>query len=192
MSPRTESQLVEIREISINKIMNASLKLFAEHGFDATSISEIAKQAGISKGLIYNYFDSKLDLLKGMIDRLNEGEAELMAKVVDDDPNQMLKNIFKAFFFEIRERTEVWKMIFVVSMQVEKYDFVHRMTVNKLKNFFTLFEDLLTQIDYPNPGHESKIIAALFDGIGFHYLIAMEEYPLNEVEEFLIKKYCKS
>jgi len=192
MSPRTESQLEEIRETSVSKILDASLELFAEQGYDATSISQIAEKAGISKGLIYNYFDSKLDLLKGMIDRLNEGESELMAKVIDEDPKQMLKKIFEAFFFEIRERTEVWKMIATISLQVDKFDFVHLMTVKKLQQYFDLFEMLLTQTGYPDPGQEAKLIAALFDGIGFHYLIARDDYPIEEVEKFLIQKYCKS
>ena len=192
MSPRTESQLEEIRESSVNKILDASLKLFAEQGYEATSISQIAEKAGISKGLIYNYFDSKLDLLKGMIDRLNEGEAELMAKVIDEDPQTMLKNIFVTFFNEIRDRTEVWKMITIISLQIDKFDFIHEITVKKLQGFFDLFTDLLRQIDYPNPEQEAKLIGAMFDGIGFHYIVAMEEYPLDEVEEYLIMKYCKS
>lgn len=192
MSPRTASQLVEIRETSVNKILDASLKLFAEQGYESTSISQIAKKAGISKGLIYNYFDSKLDLLKGMIDRLNEGETELMGKVIDEDPRKMLKNIFVVFFNEMRDRTEVWKMIATISLQIDKFDFVHDMTVRKMNGYFDLFTDLLTQIGYPNPAQEAKVIGALFDGIGFHYLLAMEEYPLDEVEEFLIMKYCKS
>lgn len=192
MSPRTASQLVEIRETSVNKILDASLKLFAEQGYESTSISQIAKKAGISKGLIYNYFDSKLDLLKGMIDRLNEGETELIGKVIDEDPRKMLRNIFVVFFNEMRDRSEVWKMIATISLQIDKFDFVHEMTVRKLQGFFDLITDLLTQIGYPNPEKEAKLIGALFDGIGFHYLLVLEDYPLDEVEEFLIMKYCKS
>lgn len=174
------------------RILDASLELFADHGYEATSMSQIAQKAGVSKGLIYNYFDSKLDLLKGMIERLNQGERELMVKVVDDDPRQMLKKIFEAFFIEITEKTEIWKMISTISLQIGKFDFVHRMTVEKLQKYFDLFENLLTQIGHPNPAQEAKLISALFDGIGFHYLIAREDYPIDEVERFLIQKYCQA
>ena len=61
-----------------------------------------------------------------------------------------------------------------------------------MQNYFNLFENLLTQTGFPNPKEESKLLAALFDGIGFHYLIAREDYPLDEVENFIVKKYCKS
>jgi TetR/AcrR family transcriptional regulator len=52
--PRRPEQFEAIREKSREKIFSASLELFANKGYDATSIESIAKKAGISKGLIYN------------------------------------------------------------------------------------------------------------------------------------------
>jgi len=40
--------------------MNTVLQLFANNGYESTSISKIALTAGISKGLMYNYFRAKL------------------------------------------------------------------------------------------------------------------------------------
>lgn len=42
-----------------DKILQAALALFAEKGFHTTSVSQIAEAAGVSKGLTYNYFESK-------------------------------------------------------------------------------------------------------------------------------------
>jgi AcrR family transcriptional regulator len=179
-----------MRESSVNKILDASLRLFAENGYEATSISQIALEAGISKGLIYNYFDSKMDLLKGLIDRLNQGESRIMASVMDEDPKEMLRKIFDAFFTEIIEHKEVWKMITSLSIQIEKFDFAHKMTVSKLQNFTGLFEDLLSKTGHPHPRQEARLISALFDGIAFHYLLAGDDYPVEEVREYLLEKYC--
>ena len=63
MSPRTSKQFDKIRQQKKRLILDTSLELFAEKGFHATSISQIAKKAKISKGLIYNYFESKDDIL---------------------------------------------------------------------------------------------------------------------------------
>ncbi|HRW21852.1 MAG TPA: helix-turn-helix domain-containing protein, partial [Bacteroidales bacterium] len=63
MSPRTPEQFEEIRLSKHKLILDTAMKLFASSGYHNTSISKIAKEAGISKGLIYNYFDSKEDLL---------------------------------------------------------------------------------------------------------------------------------
>ena len=66
MSPRTEEQFEEIRESKKNLIQEVALELFATRGYHSTSISMIAKEADISKGLLYNYFESKEELLNSM------------------------------------------------------------------------------------------------------------------------------
>ena len=48
-------------------ILLAAAKLFAERSFEATSITEIATAAGLSKAGIYHYFDSKTDILRTML-----------------------------------------------------------------------------------------------------------------------------
>ena len=68
MSPRTPTQFAEIRENKKKEILSAALDLFANEGYHQASIARIAKKANISKGLIYNYFNSKEELLKELIE----------------------------------------------------------------------------------------------------------------------------
>ncbi len=63
----------------------AALELFVEKGFAATRLDEIAARAGVSKGTLYLYFESKEELFKavireGLLPLLAEGE-ELMASM---------------------------------------------------------------------------------------------------------------
>jgi AcrR family transcriptional regulator len=60
-------QLAEARR---NQILDAAAGVFAEKGFHRATTREIAAQAGVSEGTIYNYFASKADLLISMITRL--------------------------------------------------------------------------------------------------------------------------
>ena len=69
MSPRTPQQFREIREEKMTLIMDVALEHFSNIGFHATTINHIAKHAGISKGLLYNYFKSKEDLLAAILNR---------------------------------------------------------------------------------------------------------------------------
>ena len=52
------------------QILDAATKIFASKGFRAATTREIAAAAGVSEGTIYNYFDSKYDLLIAMSQRL--------------------------------------------------------------------------------------------------------------------------
>ncbi|HSG35395.1 MAG TPA: TetR/AcrR family transcriptional regulator [Sphingomonadaceae bacterium] len=49
------------------EITEAALKTFAEKGYAATRVEEVAKRAGVSKGLLYLYFKTKEDLFKAVI-----------------------------------------------------------------------------------------------------------------------------
>jgi len=43
-------------------ILDAAIRLFSEKGFEETSIEELAREAGVGKGTIYGYFDTKQDI----------------------------------------------------------------------------------------------------------------------------------
>ncbi len=60
-----------------NQILDAATKVFAEKGFHPTKIEDIAKEAGIAVGTIYNYFDNKTALMLGIFDRLNESDKRV-------------------------------------------------------------------------------------------------------------------
>ena len=63
MRYNNETRLVKSNE-NKNKIIEVALKLIDEKGFDNVSVSEITKEAGVSKGAFYIHFESKEDLLE--------------------------------------------------------------------------------------------------------------------------------
>jgi len=66
-----QAQLVEARRA---QILSAAAKVFAAKGFHNATIKDVAKEAGIADGTIYNYFENKTDLMLGILDQLNETE----------------------------------------------------------------------------------------------------------------------
>lgn len=64
------------------ELATAALELFVERGFSATRLDDVAKRAGVSKGTLYLYFDSKEDLFKavvreGIVSRIAEAEERI-------------------------------------------------------------------------------------------------------------------
>jgi len=190
MSPRTISKNEEIRQESMKKIMDAAFSLIARHGYESTSIAQIAKKAGVSKGLMYNYFDSKEDLLEKLVTgAMNEGD-KVIGELLDEDPRVTLRNIIEWFFKELEERPEYWTLMTELTFRIGKFKFVHDMATSKMKGYTTFLKELLKQLNFPNPDGEAKLIGALFDGIAIQYLVIKEDYPLAEMKKFLIEKYC--
>jgi AcrR family transcriptional regulator len=54
------------------RILDAALALFAEKGYDATSMREISAQLGITKAALYYHFDSKADIVRAMLAETEE------------------------------------------------------------------------------------------------------------------------
>ncbi|MDA8372548.1 MAG: TetR/AcrR family transcriptional regulator [Nocardiopsaceae bacterium] len=52
------------------KLLSAATRLFAEHGFERTSVQELVNAAGVTKGAMYHYFSSKDDLLFAIYQRV--------------------------------------------------------------------------------------------------------------------------
>jgi AcrR family transcriptional regulator len=79
-----------------DEILDAALAVFNERGFDAARVDVIADRAGISKGAVYLYFDSKEALLRGLIDREVAPTAirfKALAEAGSDDPIAALRLI---------------------------------------------------------------------------------------------------
>ena len=71
-------------------ILQTALELFAEKGYEATSMREIAEQIGISKPALYYHFDSKEDIVRGVLsDQLAQIE-ELVVWVGEQPPSPTL------------------------------------------------------------------------------------------------------
>jgi AcrR family transcriptional regulator len=192
MSPRTAAKNKEIRQESMQKIMDAALLLIARHGYESTSIARIAKRAGVSKGLLYNYFESKEELLRALIDNMVSQGDQLMADIIDPDPRRTLENLFRWFFKEMRERPNHYRLLTELTFRIDRFRFVHDIVESKAKAYTKFLEDLLGQIGIENPEGESKVITALFDGIVIQFVVIRDQYPLKAMEDYLINKYCKT
>lgn len=65
------------------EITEAALAAFAEKGYAATRVDEVAKRAGVSKGLLYLYFKTKEELFKSVIRSLVVPRIDALTKIVD-------------------------------------------------------------------------------------------------------------
>lgn len=89
-------------------IIQAAITLFSEKGFEKTSIEELAKAAGIGKGTIYGYFQTKSDILHAFC----EDELELLHQALTGNADkgipivQQMVRIYMAEFFKITENRE--------------------------------------------------------------------------------------
>ncbi|MFC4171911.1 TetR/AcrR family transcriptional regulator [Microvirga sp. GCM10011540] len=69
------------------QILDGARQVFLAQGFDGTSMGEIAKVAGVSKGTLYVYFDNKEKLFEALTIEEKSGLAEVLFKLDGEDPD---------------------------------------------------------------------------------------------------------
>jgi AcrR family transcriptional regulator len=97
-------------------ILDAALAVFSARGFHSSSIDDIAREAGISKALIYEHFESKqglyADLLERNANELFERLASALAGVGVESGAARLATGLDAFFSFVEERRDAWRILF--------------------------------------------------------------------------------
>ncbi|MBS1990240.1 MAG: TetR/AcrR family transcriptional regulator [Cyanobacteria bacterium SZAS LIN-3] len=78
------------------EIIVAASKLFAQHGFRATDLNQVAEQLGVAKGTIYNYFPSKAELFMACVELGKAGLQQAHEEAVAGADNCPLAQIRQA------------------------------------------------------------------------------------------------
>ncbi len=192
MSPRTQIQFEEIRQEKRKHILEVSLKLFANGGFHGTSISKIAKEASISKGLLYNYFKSKDELLKEIIKNASSKIEPY------SDPNKDGVLVYEEFFFFLKrilrilkENVDYLRLYSILLLQSK----VHDLTKCEIKDVSDYYAEMLYKFfirsGCEDPEGELLLFAALLKGIFFQYITNPELFSLELFENKLVVFYEK-
>lgn len=192
MSPRTEHQFEQIREARKHDIMVAALELFAAEGFHTTSISKIAARAGISKGLIYNYYSSKEDLIKSII----FNGLEHITRLVDTDKDGHLTKEEMRYFLEeifelLKSEPQFWKLYFTTFLQPQVLKYVEKRLAVTLQTYMNMLVDYFAARGSDAPETEALMFGALLDGLSFQFIINPDGFPIETAKRKLIEMYCK-
>jgi AcrR family transcriptional regulator len=99
------ARIVKDPEVRRAEILEVAQRLFYQKGYGQTSIQDIITEIGIAKGTFYHYFNSKQDLLDGMIERMIDQTLQSLEPLVADDHLTALQK-FERFFGDLAD----WKV----------------------------------------------------------------------------------
>lgn len=98
-----------------NKLIDAALRTFSRKGFKESTTKDIAKEAGVTDGLIYHYFQSKEDLLWAIFEKytLLHSLEETVSRLDSNQPLQHNLTIyFQSLFRSLDESQDLIVMCF--------------------------------------------------------------------------------
>lgn len=108
---------VERRE----QLLLVARRIFAERGFQAATMDDIAKEAGFTKPILYQYFESKNDLYREIVaqtaSKLLNSLAAAVASV--DTPRAKIEVAFRVYFEMVISETDAFRVLFIHSHEGE-------------------------------------------------------------------------
>ena len=192
--PKTKEQNQEIRRNRKLQIIEAAYKLFAEKSPAEVSIAMIAKEAGVSKGLMYSYFINKEALQEEIMNQTMDQIISLFmidGKTINgpEDFNRRISRLFD----HVKENVRTWRIYTQIALlpSMSKYFFSEK-TQNMMECYQKQLSEYLLSQGFKDPLKEIVIIGSLIDGACIQYVSAPEFIEINIVRNHIIDVYGKT
>ena len=190
MCPKSKEQFEEIRTEKRSLIMHTALELFAEKGYHQTSISQIAKSAGISKGLMYNYFDSKEALLGEIF---QEGFNQAYENFDQNQDGILQKEEFISFIYRLKnlidENRSFWQLLAGLLTQPGTLSSLKSVHIEGYSDINKLLYEYFAELGCDDPKFEMLYCTSLLQGAFLQYILSPDTYPIDDIIARIVKTY---
>jgi len=182
--PRSQKQYEEIRKQKRQLIMDTALELFAEKGFHATPMSQVAKKAGVSKGLAYNYFESKQKILDEIVKTgfdsiYSHFDLNHDGVLTREEFEHFIRNSFKA----IGQNRKFWKLYSAIIMQADLAESMLEKYGDRSQAVLQMLNQFIASMGSKDPEGDLMVISSLVKGSLLVVISAPEFFPLKQLED---------
>ena len=127
------------------QILDGARRVFMRVGFDAASMNDVTREAGVSKGTIYVYFSNKEDLFAALIERQKSRFVDSLRHTLKDQPSveSGLRSFAQAFIHQVVATDMVPAMRSVLGVYERMPGLCHRFLNAAPTNARTVLVDFL-------------------------------------------------
>jgi AcrR family transcriptional regulator len=147
-------------------IIKVALELFAKEGYSAVSTGMIAKQAGVSEGLIFRHFTNKEGLLKAILDLgAQQAQKHFATIIFEADPKEVIRKAIEIPTTIKEEEQNYWRLLYALKWQQGSYDDA---MIEPLK---TALVNAFSKLGYDFPKEEAELLMLFFNGAATQILL---------------------
>ena len=122
MSPRNAAVNEQKRETAKARILGAAHALFTEHGYEATTMAEVSRRAGVSAGLTVYYFKTKPLLVQALVDRTLHARMVRAARGARGSGDTQLASVIDAVLQVAAEQPRIIAIHLALLLQPDVVD----------------------------------------------------------------------
>ncbi|MCC6804499.1 MAG: helix-turn-helix transcriptional regulator [Anaerolineae bacterium] len=160
------------------RILDAAADLITRYGYDKTSVDEIARAAGVSKGAIYLHFKSKEALFEALILRDADAIMQRFAELIDADPAGLTLFTLYRYALVVLDEAPLLKALYTHDRRVLG-NWVHRM--RSLPNYA---QALNIGVEFVRYAQQSGMIRSDLDAEAVAYLLRALRFGLLTMEDY--------
>ncbi|MGW0532346.1 TetR/AcrR family transcriptional regulator [Streptomyces sp. NPDC003032] len=186
MSPRSPSVNEELRRRSRERLLQATVELVGERGYEATKLGDIADRAGAARGLVSYYFPGKRQLLQSAVHRLMHRTLEdaLEREPGTEDGEERLARAIDAILGLARDEPLLMRTHMAGILQAEGF-----VQCPEQQRLAELLRDTVVRYGSGDVGKDYPLLRALLMGAVFALLIPGAPMPLTTLRAELFERY---
>ena len=165
---RSKTAAQQMRDRAREAILEGALAVFGEKGFGGATTAEVAVRAGVSKGLVFNYFPTKDALLEALIERtLGEALAYWEEAEWSGPAAEQLRRILDIGVERVLANTPFYRLYFSLVLQPGGSEAVDRAVARlmpRLMAYFARTERLMAELGSAAPALDAKIFQFALNG----------------------------
>ncbi|MGB0368696.1 MAG: TetR/AcrR family transcriptional regulator [Flavobacteriales bacterium] len=155
-------------------ILKAALRLFATQGYASTSTSKVAKEAGVSEGLIFRHFGNKEGLLNAILEMAQEAGSQKWAPIVlEPDPKKVITKCLEMPFGINKNEYEMWRLVYAIKWQTDNYD------TTSFEPIKLVLRNAFEKLGFEDPDAEVELIMMYVDGAATSFIL---HEPSNKLD----------
>ncbi|MFP3989848.1 helix-turn-helix domain-containing protein [Streptomyces sp. E11-3] len=186
MSPRSASVNEELRRRSRERLLQATVELVDERGYEATTLGDIADRAGSARGLVSYYFPGKRQLLQSAVHRLMHRtlEAALERAPGTDDGAERLARAIDAVLGLARDHPVLMRAHMAGILQAEGF-----VQCPEQQRLAALLRDTVARRGVRDVDTEYPLLRALLMGAVFAVLLPGAPMPVTTLRAELFQRF---
>ncbi|MEV7194142.1 helix-turn-helix domain-containing protein [Streptomyces sp. NPDC093510] len=186
MSPRSPSVNEELRRRSRERLLQATVELVGERGYEATTLGHIAGRAGAARGLVSYYFPGKRQLLQSAVHRLMHRtlETALEREPRAEDGHERMARAVDAILGLARDEPLLMRTHMAGILQAEGF-----VQCPEQQRLAELLRDTVVRYGSQDVDRDYPLLRALLMGAVFALLIPGAPMPLATLRAELFQRY---
>ncbi|MFB7599316.1 TetR/AcrR family transcriptional regulator [Streptomyces sp. NPDC056160] len=186
MSPRSASVNEELRRRSRERLLQAAVELVGEHGYDATTLGDIADRAGSARGLVSYYFPGKRQLVQSAVHRLMHRTLEeaLEGEPRTEDGSERMARAIDAILGLARDRPVLMRQHMAGILQAEGF-----VQCPEQQRLSYLLRDTVARHGSADVDADYPMLRALLMGAVYAALIPGAPMPVPLLRAELFERY---